>query len=305
MQKEVVAMIKAIAIVEAIIIIILAIVVFNSHDIIQSQKTDITALEAKEVVSQNKIASLKADGVVLQNNIDTLKADEMVLQSNIAAAQVKITELTKKLQATLPYTEAKGEQIKLTNQSNTHNPTWSELKTFLQKDNTESLPYVDNLYTCGDFATTLHDNAEKAGIRAGVVAIDFENDAIGHGINIFYTTDRGMVYIDDTGTDTASCKYDGVGYLEVGKDYGTVDIIVANSFLYEDYVSMANMWKQYNSDVEAYNAYITYLNGKTSCTSAELSKAQDWEAKLKLERSGLPKCFSKPLGIVKDFKLYW
>jgi len=261
----------------------------------------------------------------------------------LAADNSKITELNNKLKDILPYNKANDQPVQLINQPNTHIPTWDELKVFLAKDNTNSLPYVEGTFTCGDFAKRLHDNAEKAGIRCGVVAIHFENegDFVGntdakcvncvmlekvypHACNVFYTTDKGIVYIDDTGTNSTDCRRDAVAYIEIGKEYGTIDINYVTpsalaSLSYDYYEDMAQRWQQYDSDVRGYNAYIegeyTFPNGLVMPTRPIISSLEelqnydqtvdDWKAKLDSESTGLPKCFADPMGIVKSFEVYW
>jgi hypothetical protein len=85
---------------------------------------------------------------------------------------------------------------------------------------------------CADFAEMLHNNAEKAGIRCGYVSLDLSdyNDSSGYGIPsdtghalvVFETTDRGIIYIDDTGnTDSYGPPNNDaiVNVLEVGEEY--------------------------------------------------------------------------------------
>jgi hypothetical protein len=123
--------------------------------------------------------------------------------------------------------------IVLINNKNAADPTYSQLVTFLQQDQTDKFPYqlqlnpntvyfdkpenlvdvkrVQNIIDgsvqpnppliCADFAERLHNNAELAGIRCGYVTIDFEAKPIGHALAVFNTTDMGLVYIDDTGVD--------------------------------------------------------------------------------------------------------
>lgn len=62
---------------------------------------------------------------------------------------------------------------------------------------------------CSDFAEMLHNNAEKAGLRCAYVSIDLSgytdpysygiSSNTGHALVAFNTTDRGLIYIDDTG----------------------------------------------------------------------------------------------------------
>ena len=62
---------------------------------------------------------------------------------------------------------------------------------------------------CADFAQRLHNDAELAGIRCGYVTMTVTgysdpaglgiSSNSGHAIDVFETTDRGTIYIDDTG----------------------------------------------------------------------------------------------------------
>lgn len=79
------------------------------------------------------------------------------------------------------------------------NPTWQELKDFLISDKTDENDYLPGLRVCAEFAAELHNNAERAGIRAGWVAIHFVDDSVGHALNVFETTNAGLVFIDNTG----------------------------------------------------------------------------------------------------------
>ena len=88
-------------------------------------------------------------------------------------------------------------------------PTWNQLLSFLQADNTDALPYVYPTFVCDNFAFTLQANAKKAGWRCAKVTLDMTGYAdpyhlgiapnAGHACNAFQTTDRGLIFIDDTG----------------------------------------------------------------------------------------------------------
>jgi hypothetical protein len=105
--------------------------------------------------------------------------------------------------------DALGRAVILLNNPSATNPTYAELLTFLKEDQTESHSYTI-VYVCADFARTLHNNAEKAGIRAGYVL------CTDHAMNVFETTDKGLVYIDATGFEWSS---DGIDKLAtIGPD---------------------------------------------------------------------------------------
>lgn len=89
---------------------------------------------------------------------------------------------------------ANGKILSITNYASAKDVSYAELLAFLKEDKTDELPYT-NTFQCGDFAVLLHNNAEKAGIKAG-----FEGaNGCKHAYNLFNTTDKGLVRIDCTG----------------------------------------------------------------------------------------------------------
>jgi len=104
-----------------------------------------------------------------------------------------------------------GKPIELIDNPDATNPTYAELVAFIKEDSTNELTYIVvegngtagpiRTYICSDFAETVHNNAEEAGIRAAWVSIYFDGVDEGHALNAFETTDRGLVYVDCTGID--------------------------------------------------------------------------------------------------------
>jgi ferredoxin len=119
---------------------------------------------------------------------------------------------------------ANDKPIELFKNSAAKDVTWTQLKQFLLSDQTDRIQYNDSTFVCGNFAETLYNDAEKAGIKAGFVAIDFGSGLPLHACNVFQTTDRGIVYIDDTGTTSGSVNADKTVDLEIGKSYCPVGI---------------------------------------------------------------------------------
>lgn len=107
-----------------------------------------------------------------------------------------------------------GHSITLYNNPQATNPTYNELLSFLRQDNTDQIPYVYGSFVCADYAEKLYNNAEHAGIRAGYVVVFLKpyytydslgnrtvvSDGILHSLDAFETTDRGLIFIDDTQT---------------------------------------------------------------------------------------------------------
>ena len=89
--------------------------------------------------------------------------------------------------------------FRIENNPDAVNPTYAQVVDFMKADTTDSFRYVADYYMCGNYAETVHNNAEAAGIRTAIVFIRHEHGP-GHAINAFLTTDRGLVYIDSTGS---------------------------------------------------------------------------------------------------------
>ena len=120
---------------------------------------------------------------------------------------------------------ADGHLIKLINNPQANDPTWQELKNFLEQDETDTYLYSTSTFVCADFAEMLHNNAEAAGIRAAFVAIGFVNQDTGHALNAFNTSDVGLVYIDDTGGYSHQpCSGDKKVDVELGEEYNPIAI---------------------------------------------------------------------------------
>ncbi len=79
------------------------------------------------------------------------------------------------------------------------NPTYRELKRFLEEDETNENTYVDGVYTCSNFASDLNNNAEGKGFRAAYVYIEYPDAA--HSLVAFETVDRDLVFIEPQSDD--------------------------------------------------------------------------------------------------------
>jgi hypothetical protein len=109
-------------------------------------------------------------------------------------------------------------------------PTWNQLLEFLKRDNTDAHPYIYPTFVCANFAKMLQGNAHKSGWRCAIIDIkisgypDFYHYGIpsdtGHACNAFNTTDRGLVYIDDTrAAGGGPANQDNIVDIKVGQEY--------------------------------------------------------------------------------------
>jgi hypothetical protein len=215
----------------------------------------------------------------------------------------------------IPYTGTHGFQVVLENNPEATDPSWDYLQAFLAEDKTDERDYVLGDFVCGSFAQDVHNNAEKAGIRAAWVAIDLANKPIGHAINAFNTTDRGMVFTDSTGDTTEANEAailkpeleengealtghtrDRIAYVVKGKELGFISLDIAQSpdySYYEQYREKSREYtaqvseynarvKSYNDDVQAFNGWV---NGKVFMVgSSEAGKAEQWKGNLQMSQ---------------------
>jgi hypothetical protein len=107
---------------------------------------------------------------------------------------------------------ADGHEILLLHNPDATNVDYNSVLNFIRSDNTSKTPYEDGVFTCGDYAELVQNNAEKAGINCGFVGIDFFDNDLGHACNVFNTTDKGLMFVDCT-------KYRCIVNIVEGEEY--------------------------------------------------------------------------------------
>lgn len=216
--------------------------------------------------------------------------------------------------------------IELIDNPEAKNVTYEELIDFIVTDRTDEKVYSP-LYVCSDFAEKVHNNAEAQGIKAAWVSVEFEDDPIGHAINAFETTDKGLVFIDCTGQSwgeklswypTTPCRdIDSVAYVETSKAYGTIPINYAQSLSYDFYEQYTTKCLEYEELLDDYNDEVSRYNQETRGKiyyegSPELAEMENWATELdergqELDKLGedLADCWAEPNGIVSNITIYW
>ncbi len=207
---------------------------------------------------------------------------------------------------------ADGKPIELIPNPDATNPTYAELVAFIKEDTSDSKAYSEGVESqggiilarvCADFAEDVHNNAEAKGIRAAWVSIKFEGKDEGHALNAFETTDRGLVYVDCTGASLAErfrqvleasssqtpspkpTSRDKIAYVEIGKEYGCIDIDKAKSpsySFYDEYKQKRQendrLLSEYDEEVIRYNREIETWKLRLEEKSQTIDKAyQEYE----------------------------
>ena len=76
-----------------------------------------------------------------------------------------------------------------------HSPTYQEAMQFITSDKTNVNMYLEDRYTCTNFATDFSDNALGKGYVCGYVIVYFPNGQC-HAIDCFNTTDCGLIFVE-------------------------------------------------------------------------------------------------------------
>ena len=211
--------------------------------------------------------------------------------------------------------------LTLDNNEEATNPSWGQLKTFLKNDKTEQETYVEHLFMGVDFALLLHDNSEASGIRAAYVWVEVgvADKGFGRALNAFETTDQGLVFVDCTGFGKYS--YDKIAFIELGKEYGLINLDVVESFSYGGYEQYMADWEAYEDSREQYIEdadYLTEVLGRCGdyCTDTggECDCQRLWSWSYELERwlrqldrqyEKLGGDYYETGGMVKEVEIWW
>jgi hypothetical protein len=169
-----------------------------------STKTQLNSTNQSLVITQAELNTTKQMLSSAQSELTNAHQSTSNLQATLSSTQQQLSVAQDTLSG-LGITLLASKNcydVKLVDNPNVTNPTWNQVKAFLYNDQTEKQTYIADTYDCSQFSRDVHNNAEKAGIRTAEVSIKFRGEAIGHAINAFLTTDKGLVYIDCTGGDS-------------------------------------------------------------------------------------------------------
>lgn len=273
-------------------------------------KTMLSEVQAQFQATQLELAETKAELEELQKQFDLYKELGISVYSDVQPNYSSEGVLSRMGIST---------QVHLSNNPAAINPTWQELKAFLLVDGTDEKMYLPG-YMCADFAEEVHNNAEAAGIRAAWVAVHFEDGSEGHALNTFVTTDKGLVYVDCTGSDLfdnyfgkiepvrfedlisgrnishkTKVERDKVAYVTKSREYGSISLGANTPLEYVGYERMVLAWDSYNQRVEDFNRrmeshnreveqYNKEIEGKVFYIGTpEWQRVNDWYNRLQVE----------------------
>jgi hypothetical protein len=190
----------------------------------------------------------------------------------------------------LPWFKGSGERAVLVNHPTASNPSYFQLKLFIESDDTDQHAFLPGEYTNLDFAEVLHNAAERYGHRAGV-AIVMTAGGGWYAFNVFNTTDAGVVFVDCAGltpedplSEEQPCDADTVAYVRAGKPLGLIQIAYADSpaySFYERHTAEIARAKALSDDFDRlYEEFKQLLAGRTEVPEPDYSRLRAMETEL-------------------------
>lgn len=155
----------------------------------------------------------------IQNELTQYEDGINDVNSEISSIQAKIKGIRNRLNEThdeIVLRQSDGEYI-------LHDPTYSEVMTFIRDDKTERKTYVEDTFTCTHYSLAVNNNSEKNGIRCAIVTVKLSGGE-GHALVAFNTTDKGLLFIEPQSDEKVN--------LEIGEDYWADCVVVKSSRYY-------------------------------------------------------------------------
>jgi hypothetical protein len=148
----------------------------------------------------------------VENELGTAQTQWAAAEAELAIVKIELTtstELIESLNATLSNLQVNYARLTTGYGYVLRDPSYQEMREFLARDKIDKREYIIDEYMCHHFSVDVKANAVKEGIRCAYVLIEFPE--IAHAIVAFYTTDRGLVFIEP--------QLDKIANLVIGKSY--------------------------------------------------------------------------------------
>jgi archaellum component FlaC len=147
--------------------------------------------------SETQLADVKAELATVEAGLATVEAELATVEAELATVEIELNtskERIESLEATLSNLQVNYARLTTGYGYVLRDPSYQEMREFLARDATSERKWVRGEYTCVDFARDVKTNAARKRIRSAFVLI--EHPEAGHAIVAFYTTDRGLVFIE-------------------------------------------------------------------------------------------------------------
>jgi hypothetical protein len=199
-------------------IIFLGDTAWGLHELNETQNT-LLQVESKLETAQRQWAAAEHELNETQNTLLLVESDLATVQTRLADAEAELatveielntsTERIESLEATLSNLRVNYERLTTGYGYVLRDPSYQEMREFLARDKIDEREYIIDEYVCHHFSVDVKANSVREGIRCAYVFIGFPE--IAHAIVAFYTTDRGLVFIEP--------QLDAIANPVIGKSY--------------------------------------------------------------------------------------
>jgi predicted nucleic acid-binding Zn-ribbon protein len=220
----------------------------NDQRTLASAQTQLTNTQTQLTNTQNQLTSTSSQLSNANSQISSDSDQITTLNGQLSSDTTQLNFFNQTYQYQLkfgvqpPYQEPaivngleSTANINLVSNPNAKDPTFSQLESFLLADTNIDQAYTVGMVECTNYAETVYNDCEAAGIKAYFVVLWFSDITDGHALNAFQTTDRGLVFADCTSGDAYADTYAPyadfvrVGYIEVGKEYQSLSFTSVGS----------------------------------------------------------------------------
>jgi predicted RNase H-like nuclease (RuvC/YqgF family) len=163
-------------------------IISNYEGQISNLQSEKHTLELKLINYEKQINLLKLYLIRANDTILKYEKQLIFLKAKVNECETQIENYEKQI------SELKMIVQNLQSHTLYRNPTYKEVKDFIEKDKTNENKYIPGKYVCIDFAKDVNNNAEKEGIRTALVIVYFKNGT--HALVAFETIDKGLVFIE-------------------------------------------------------------------------------------------------------------
>ena len=264
--------------------------------------------------------------------VTTKTTETLIIPTTITSRATQTLTLSITATLTMTKTVVKTTTLRTTvtlQNMSLRDPTWQDLVEFLKEDETDTYIYRAGEFDCSGFAITLRDHAIARGFRCAYVEIEF-NSSVGHALNAFRTSDKGLVFVDVTGSENRT-GYDRIAYVKIGEQYGVISLDAVrwryintsaykpdefwktltyithleNStypLTYDYYVEWQARVKFYRDTIKAYEAAVEeYKRGSGKYSYEQL---KEWYSNIDALEAELGALWP-PKRVVKNIEIYW
>ena len=180
----------------------------------------LSAFEEENNVLSSYFSNLESEKTELQEYLNQIENNINENNSEIIETRNNINQINTTLDTVISEIQLREDGTKY----ELHDPTYSEVKSFIKSDKTNHNEIIEGVYVCRHFSQDVNNNAEKKGIRCAYVKIQFTS-SYEHACVGFQTSDKGMVYYEP--------MYDWEVNMEKGKNYFSECIICPPDYYFE------------------------------------------------------------------------